>query len=289
MKTAIAHEHDIMIEETPRIHSIPFISQLISWIMIALNETHKGLIVRWSYKFDMITEIVTLGFLFIGITFFTGGGELDASVLAASLLGYGIWFYATVAIGEMSWSLRDEAQSGTLEQMYMSVAPAGIIRLGRTLSTLLTTSIVVIIMSTILIVMLDINIPFRWAGLPIFGLTLLGVYGFGFIIGGLTLLFKQVGSLANMVQNLLLFLNGAFLPVDQLPAWLQAISRTLPTTEGIIILRSVVLDGQPLTALWTDGSLVWLVIHSVGYFVIGWVIFSFCEQVAKKQGKLGQY
>jgi hypothetical protein len=63
----------------------------------------------------------------------------------------------------------------------------------------------------------------------------------------------------------------------------------LPTTQGIILLRSVILDGKPLGATWADGSLELLVLHSLFVFVLGWMVYRLCERVAKRKGSLGQY
>jgi ABC-2 type transport system permease protein len=263
--------------------------QLLSMAQIVLNEMIKGMLIQWSYKFSLVTDVIGLIVIFIGITFFVGNGALEPEQLASALLGYIAWFYATVAINDMAYDLRQEAQSGTLEQWYMSPAPAGVVLIGRTLSKFIFTTAMISLISTVLILLFRIHIPWRWGGLPVFGLMLVGVYGFGFIVGGTMLLFKQVGPLANMVENMLLFLNGAFLPVDRFPDWLAAFTQTLPTTQGIIVLRSVVLDGRSLFDVWLDGSLIWLLVHSGIYFSVGWAVFSICERQAKKRGLLGQY
>lgn len=258
-------------------------------VQVVLNEMIKGLHIQWSYKFNLLTEMVMLFFIFIGVVFFVGGGTLEAERMAPTLLGYIAWFYGTTVIGEMAYDLREEAQAGTLEQWYMSPAPASIVQIGRTLSKFVVTTITISLISMALILVFQMQIPWRWAGLPVFIVMLAGVYGFGFIVGGATIIFKQVGPLANMLQNMILFLNGAFLPVDRFPDWLAAIAQTLPTTQGIIVLRKVVLDGHSLLHVWLDGSLVWLLVHSSIYLVVGWLIFSVCERQAKKQGVLGQY
>jgi ABC-2 type transport system permease protein len=258
-------------------------------LIAALNETRKGLLIQWSYRFNLIGEILTIGFVFIGIIFFMGNGKLDAASLPSSLLGFVIWFYAAIAIGNMAWGLREEMQSGTLEQMYMSPAPASLITLGRTLATLVTSTVVVTLVAAPLMLLLKIHLPFSWNGLPIFALTMAGLYGFGFLVGGAVLIFKQVETLANMVSNMLLFLNGAFLPVDHLPRWLEVIARTLPSTQGIIVLRRVMLEGQTLAMVWHDGSLPWLILHSTLYFFGGLAVFALCERIARQRGSLGQY
>ena len=90
---------------------------------------------------------------------------------------------------------------------------------------------------------------------------MVGLFGFGYAIGGLTLVFKQISSVSGLVTNMLLFLNGTLLPVHHFPAWLETIAVFLPTTQGIIVLRKVVIDGASLTAVWQDGSMVFLAVQ----------------------------
>ena len=77
--------------------------------------------------------------------------------------------------------------------------------------------------------------------------------------------------------------------MESMPGWLSAIARTMPSTQGIVVLRRLVLGGASLGAVWRDGSLAWLAIHSVLYFAVGWTVFGLCERTAKAQGSLGQY
>jgi ABC-2 type transport system permease protein len=137
--------------------------------------------------------------------------------------------------------------------------------------------------------LLGVRIPLRLEALPALLLTLLGVCGFGFIIAGAMLIFKQVESFSNLMTNGLAFLNGAFLPVSAMPIWMATIAKTLPSTLGIIVIRKIILEGKSLAATWRDGSLVELAVNSVIYFVVGWLVFAVCERIAKNRGSLGQY
>jgi ABC-2 type transport system permease protein len=92
-----------------------------------------------------------------------------------------------------------------------------------------------------------------------------------------------------LIQNALLFLTGSLLPVSRFPEWLATIARTLPITQGIDVLRNILLNGQSLSSAWSNGSLVWLVIHSCLYLIVGWIIFKWCESIARKQGSLSHY
>lgn len=258
-------------------------------LLATWNEMEKGLRIRWSYKFSIVTEALTIAGIFLAITFFMSGGDLDSPVYAWSLVGYIIWFYALVAIGNMSWGLREETQTGTLEQMYMSTQPMGLLLIGRTLATLVLTTAEVLISMLPLVLLLHIHLPWTWEVIPLGALTLAGLYGFGFMIGGATLIFKQVESLANLFQNALLFLNGTLLPVDKLPPAIEAFALTLPSTLGIIALRQVMFEGKSLMMLWQEGTLPALLINTLFYFVGGLVVYQLCESYARRRSLLGQY
>ena len=259
-----------------------------AWIAL-LGEVRKGLLVGWTYRINWLTGLLTLGFIFAAIVFFLGGGKLDPQQVASALLGYLTWMYAALAISDLSFGLRGEMNAGTLEQMCMSPAPVGLILLGRVLANLLVTTVQALLMGIVMSLFLDIHIPARWEGVPVLILTLFGILGFGFVIAGAVLVFKQVESFANLIQNGLAFLNGSFLPVEAMPGWMAGFSRALPSTQGIIVLRRVILNGQSLASVWQDGSLVWLIVHSAIWFAVGWLVFRACERVAKEQGSLGQY
>jgi ABC-2 type transport system permease protein len=86
-----------------------------------------------------------------------------------------------------------------------------------------------------------------------------------------------------------MFLNGSILPVENLPGWLEPVARVMPGTQGIIVLRCVTLEGLSLADTWTDGSLRWLVLHSVLFFAAGWAVYWVGERYARRRGTLGQY
>lgn len=258
-------------------------------ILAVYNETRKGLLLIWDYKFSMFTQILMFGGVFLAVSFMMGNGRFVPERMATVMVGYMVWTFATMALNDMSWNLMEEAQTGTLEQMYMTMAPTGLIVLGRAFARLIFAGSMVTILSMVFIAVFELPLPLRWPAVPILILTVTGVYGFGFIVAGATLAFKQVGTLAFIIQNSLLFLNGSFYPVDRFPQGLATFAKTLPTTQGIIVLRRVLLDKQSLAAVWTDGSLVWLIVHSVLFLFGGWTIFKWCERTARRRGTLGQY
>jgi ABC-2 type transport system permease protein len=188
-----------------------------------------------------------------------------------------------------SEELMGEARSGTLEQVYMSPVSASLLLFARMLTLLLSTTVIVIIPMTLLALLLKIQIALRWEeGLALI-ITLLGLFGFTLALSGLTLVFKHIEALIDLVQNALLFLTGALLPVSHFPVWLAIITQTLPITQGIIVLREVALGQQSWENIWSNGSLIWLCVNSTCYLTVGVLIFKWGERVAKEQGSLGHY
>jgi ABC-2 type transport system permease protein len=259
-------------------------------ILLALRaEMHKGFWLLWQYRYNSLAELITMGIMFVGVSFLLGRGQMNSAEVSSILLGYLVWFFSLAAISNMSFNLMEEARAGTLEQMFMSPVPVGIIVLGRVFAMMLTAVLQVAIVGIGIMLVLRLEIPMRWQGIPIFLITITGLLGFGFFIGGLTLIYKQVWSIANMIQNTLIFLTGALVPVSFFPDWLEFLSKLLPSTQGIIVLRRVVLEQQTLLSAWQDGSLFLLILNSAIYFIGGWLFFMLCENQAKKQGTLGQY
>ena len=262
---------------------------MIATPLVLYNEVRKSLIITWNYRANSAIELLTLVFIFTFISYFAGGGEIDSERLPGSLLGFLIWYYAAFAISSMSGGLTDEASTGTLEQLYMSPVPTWLVFLGKVIATFVKGTVLVAIVGVILTMILPVALPLELAALPPFALTMVGLFGFGYAIGGLTLVHKQISSVSSLLTNVLLFLNGALLPVHHFPAWLETIAVFLPTTQGIIVLRKVVVDDMSLMAVWQDGSMVFLAVQSVLYLAAGWALFNVGERVAKRRGTLGQY
>lgn len=252
-----------------------------------LNETFKGLLLLWNYRFNLLIESISIVVVFIGLNFFVGNGELQAERLDSSLIGYIIWIYTFMAISNMGWSLKEEAQTGTLEQMYMSPTPPELLILGRTLANFITTSIMIGLVTLILIPLFGISLPLRLEGVVVFAWTIFGLLGLGLMVGGATLVFKHVESLSYFIQYGLMFLNGSLVAITSFPTWLEIFARLLPGTQGIVTLRQALIEQQSFADLW--GSLLLLMLHSTVYFGLGWGIYKLGERYARRHGTLGQY
>lgn len=258
-------------------------------LRVILNEVYKAILVLWSYRFNTVAEMIQRSIAFLAIGFVLGQGNLEPAQMAFILPGWMMSFYARIILFQINDGVTEEARTGTLEQMYMSPVPSGVLLLGRVLAVLVVATVMVFLSAGVMTPLLGIRLTLSWLPLLLIGITLIGVFGFSFILGGAALLFKGVHSIADLMQDLLLFVNGTFVAVSLMPLWLQTLGLTLPTTYGITVIRSALIDGASLDMLIDRGTLLLLIAHSAAYFIVGWLVYTWCEQIAKRRGNLGQY
>lgn len=258
-------------------------------LRIVANETKKRLLILWDYKFDALMNLLIFGLIFMGATFFLGKGHFNLDLLPVQFVGYTMWMYGRMAMRTMSEDLSDEAQTGTLEQMYMAPVAPELLLLGRLLALFLWTSLMILLIAGMLLAAFHIVLPFRWEELPILLCMFCELFGVALLLCGLGLVFKQIATFADLLQQLFLFLTGSLVPISIFPNWLATFARTLPTTQGIIALQAVLFDHQSLAFLWANGSLSLFCLHAFLYIIGGAVTFKVCERYAKRQGLLGQY
>jgi ABC-2 type transport system permease protein len=261
---------------------------MTSTLFILGNEIHKGLRIAWYYKFNALTEFANHGFTFVGTLFLMNFGSLSSADVASALIGYIFYVYALEVLNSSN-NFMLERKSGTLEQMYMSPQLPAVIFLGNILATVVWNSAMIAILCLIIMVLFKITLPLTLSAIPILLLTLGGLLGVGLAIAGVALVHKNITGFLNLTTNILFYINGAMLPIEHFPAWLQIIAHFLPVTQGIIVMRSIVLNGNTLAQTWADGSLGLLMVHTAIYFIAGWLVFTWCERKAKELGTIGQY
>jgi ABC-2 type transport system permease protein len=254
-----------------------------------VGEVRKDLLLLWSYRFSTLFDVFGYSTLYVAAMFFIGRGEFQQSEMESTLVGFLATFFILETLSHMSFEIMFEAQTGTFEQMYMSaVSPIWVIT-ARVVSVHIKSLMSVAMMGAVLALVFHMNfVFFNPLGLLILGIILVGVLGFGFLIAGMTIVYKQVESFSSVLSNLILFLNGTFLPIDVMPGWLQAIVQIIPTTRGIVVMRRVVLEDALLDTI-ADGSLLILIVHSTAFLLAGLALFQICIHYARQKGTLGHY
>jgi ABC-type polysaccharide/polyol phosphate export permease len=147
-------------------------------------------------------------------------------------------------------------------------------------------------MGTIILLILRIPLTFTLADVPgaifLYLLTLISPFGLALVLSGLHLAFKNVSAITQPLATVLLFLTGAVVPLAGLPV-LFAVSRLLPLTIGIDLLRNLLVEGVPFTDILATGPFVGLLINSGLYLVAGLLTLHWARQKALDDGSLAHY
>lgn len=264
------------------------------------NEISKGLLSAWSERLQILIELPLFAVFFLLVALILGRGQqiatghldwrfdpVQVSTLFVGFAAYTFWYLQTA---KLFWRLLGEIQSGTLEQVYLSPLPAWLVAAaGRVLATVLETTFVVGVMSAIVYVVVPFHLHWQWQALVPIALIVAGSVGYSLLEGGLTLIWKRVEMIHELALGLMAFLSGALLPLDRLPAWMADIGRLTPISQGVVGLRALLVGGSTSLPSNGDGSLLWTIGISLGWLVLGIVVFNIGESLIRRQGSLGRY
>lgn len=263
------------------------------------NEVNKGLRFGWDERKQILLELSMFVPLFLIFAAVAGQGE---AVLADSFdwsfddrrtgwlfVGFAFGMFFFLQVQKFFWRQLAEIQGGTLEQVYLSPLPWWMLAaVGRVLASILETLLVVSVLYASVALTVGVDIDWRLPGLVPAGFLVVGAVGHSLIIGGLTILWKRVELLNDMLLLVLFFLGGIFVALDEMPGWMAAIGRLLPVTHPIEAGRAVLLDGEGL-ALRGDGGLLWMAGLAVVWLAAGATVFHRAAQVARRDGTLTRY
>lgn len=219
-----------------------------------------------------------------GFAAYSGSGDYMSFILIGTALSN---FILTVFWG-MGYALKEDMDSGVLESNWLTPVSRILILIGRTLTSLLTTTIT----SLIMLVIAGALFGFRPTGNTLAAFLvaipmLLGLYGFGFAFAAVVLLMREANTLVDVSSFLVQGLSGANFPVKSLPYWLIPISLMLPLTYGFDAVRGFLLKTNTLLPLPAEVALL-----IVFMFVMLWLgsrVFYKIERRVRTLGTLGQH
>ncbi len=254
---------------------------------VFLAEVRRSWIQFIRYPTEAIGGIVITTSIFYGLflsaQYIAGPALQLGERLDAIVVGYVLWSLVLFIMTDIAGGLQYEAQTGTLEQLFLSPFGAPRVFVMRSLASLMLQ--LGIILSILLIIMALTGSRLEFPPILLLPLltVLLGAYGLAFMMGSLALLLKRVQQLLGIFQFALLFLMAT--PSESWASSLQVFRWLLPMTGGAGLLRDLMARGEALNPVGFSLALV----NGIGYFTVGLLIFRFAEREAKRRGMLGGY
>jgi len=121
------------------------------------------------------------------------------------------------------------------------------------------------------------NVALFLAGLL---LTAFALFGIGLMTNAITLTFRDRTTTANSLMMLFLVFSGIVCPVELMPTWAQTISKALPLTYGIRVIRASLLGIRVQDAFY---DLAVLFMLGVIFVALGALTLKLIERNLKKK------
>lgn len=271
-------------------------SHLRALWMIAVNNWKH----HWRYPLnavsDMLQPLVWLApVYFMGQAFSVNGRAEGFAGFAGTddymsyiILGTALTNFIMAVFWGMGFSLKWDMDGGVLEANWMAPLPRPLMLVGRTLSSLATTTLTSLGMILIGALVWGFHPTGNVLSAVLVAVPLLiGLYGFGFAFAALVMILREANTLVDSGSFVVMLLSGANFPVTVLPKWLLPLSLALPLTYGFDAVRAILLKTRTLLPLNVEIAI--LLASMVLMIVIGLRAFYALERRVRQMGTVGQY
>lgn len=276
-------------------------NRLSHYIRAVNAENMKEWRIEWKYKPDFIRQffqpfIYLLPYFLYGVALLggrfsehlrslTGVGDM----IAYTFIGYLIMGFLNTACWAMGASLRKEQWYGTLDTVFSAPVPRWVYVAGMAAHSTCHQGLIMLIQAIVITVFFAI--VFKTAGiflaLAIVILMLIGLYGLGVLIAGLTIGLKQWWVISEVLSSLITIVTPIAYPLAVLPIFIRKVSLFLPTTYGVMGVRHLLLGEQLDISVGTIFLRLALIL--VVWLVFGLGVFMFMDRYGRKKGILSLY
>ena len=226
-----------------------------------------------------------MGVFFFGLMFYGGtlvAGQAIEDSIEGLVVGYFLWTLSLGAYSGITNDVRSEASWGTLERHYTTPFGFGPVILAKSVAivfrTFLTSSVVLAVMLLMTGTTLELHLL---TVIPVATLAIATALGLGLAMGGLSVLYKQVGNVVNVLQF-------AFVGLISAPAFDLPWAKFLPLAQGSALLQRAMTDG---VRLWEFDPLALGILVGAAAFYLGagYLAFGLATRRARRLGVLGDY
>jgi ABC-2 type transport system permease protein len=153
----------------------------------------------------------------------------------------------------LAGSIARERELGTLDGILAAPISRLSIILGKSLSQTIRGLLQGMVVLVLAILLFGVAVH---GGIPlVMFLLILGIFSFvglGVLISAISTEQETAMTIMMTLQFPMIFLSGAFFPIQQMPGWLQAVSQVIPLTYAIQALRKVIILGAGLPLVTTE-------------------------------------
>ena len=239
----------------------------------------------WFIPFILQGEAFVGGLESSSFAEITGTGEYIPFIVIGAILSS----YVNTLLYGMGENIRKEAYQGTLDYVLAAPCNKAYVLIGKAVSESLSSTIFAISQLTISVLLFGMNITLG-VMVPvsfIIILLILGLYGMSLLMAAFSLMYKQSYDLSESIGYIFYIFSPVRYPVESLPMWAQIIGKFIPLTYALIIVRSLMLLGTDLSAVYLD--VLALLIIDVVLLLAGLYLFNKIEKKTRKSGIISHH
>jgi ABC-2 type transport system permease protein len=229
----------------------------------------KDLLLMKRYPLSLVSRIIDpIGWLvpvyFLGRTFSRGREAVGFAAWSGTgdfmsflIVGWVVSAYVVSVLWGMSFSLKNEMDSGVLEANWVTPLSPLLLLVGRTLASMTITTVGTSVFGVLAAGLFGISI--RGQIFPAICLiipVIIGLYGIGFVLAGVVLRMREANTLIDFSNFVLELVSGRDFPVAVLPLPLFLFALLLPLTYGYDGIRALLLGTRPLASLPVEAAVV---------------------------------
>ncbi|MCF2137735.1 MAG: ABC transporter permease [Candidatus Thorarchaeota archaeon] len=207
-----------------------------------------------------------------------------------AVIGWFVYQYVDNSIWGIGNTFRWEQFSGTLEPLFLAPVPRISILLGGAFSDSVQTTFSALVLLGFSMILFGVSYSVTMI-LPVIIVLLLmlfALFGFGFMLAGLIIVFKDPSVLTQLVDSMIFTVTPVNYPVQVLPKYAQILAYLMPATLAIEVIRELAITGEftIISYLLGIAGLVGLLILFWG---VGLAVFRYAEHWTKERGSMGGF
>lgn len=256
----------------------------------------KELLMTWRYMPDLIGRVVEAA---IKVSFFLlmatsisvenvdalQGANLSSHSLSLFYLSsLMLMVFNGTALSSPIISVNRDLYFGTLEFLYSGPSSRYAYFIGTVIASAIINQITFLPIFLFYVFYSGVSFFNILLVLGVCALVLVTMISMGIMIALLTMLLKQMGSIASLISQAFEFLAGAYLPISVLPFFIRIFAYVLPYTWGYDLIRYYSLGGnwQTFYPVWIQWSA--LIGFAVIFVIISRYLLHQTELRAKREG-----
>ncbi|TFG96219.1 ABC transporter permease [Candidatus Thorarchaeota archaeon] len=210
--------------------------------------------------------------------------------LKFAVIGWFIFKYIDASIWAIGNNFRWEQFSGTLEPLFVTPVPRISILLGAAFSDTVQTTLSAFILLFTAMALFGVTYTFVAIGpmILIMLLMIIAFYGFGFMLAGMILVFKDPSVLTELINNAVFTVSPITYPLQVLPVPARFAAYLIPSTIAIVVVRELAITGtyDLFQFLQSVGFMCGMIVF---FWALGIAVFNYGEKWTKDRGSMGGF